>query len=169
MARPSEFTPEIAALICQRLATGETLLTITSEDAMPGRTTVHRWLDEHEEFRGSYARAREKGAHAIAEDALRIANTPVSGEKEIDKFDRLGNPITEKHRGDMIEHRRLQVDTRKWYAGQINQRAFGAHQRIEHSGPDGGPIEIDDRTRAAKVMALLESARRIRDTGEDLV
>lgn len=169
MGRPSDYAPEIAEEICRRLGAGETLLTICAEDGMPDRRTIQRWVDQHEEFRRTYAQAREQGAHAIAEEALKIANTPLVGVKEVDKFDRLGNPITETSRGDMIEHRRLQVDTRKWYAGQINQKAFGARQSIEHSGPDGGPIEIDDRTRAAKIEAIFAAAARIRDSGADLV
>lgn len=37
------------------------------------------------------------------------------------------------------------------------------------TGPEGGPLEIDDRTRAARIEAIYAAAARKRDNGEDLV
>ncbi len=34
----------------------------------------------------------------------------------------------------MIEHRRLQVDARKWYAGKLRPKVYGDKIQQEHSG-----------------------------------
>lgn len=39
--------------------------------------------------------------------------------------------------------------------------------RVEHSGPDGGPIELDDAAMAAKLAAIMEAARRRKDVAAD--
>ena len=37
--------------------------------------------------------------------------------------------------------------------------------KVEHTGPDGGPIQFEDTEAAAKLSALMESARARRDEG----
>ena len=65
--RPSIFSPELAALLCERLAGGETLRAICRDADMPDERTVRRWaLDDVEGFAGHYARAREIGYQDIA-------------------------------------------------------------------------------------------------------
>lgn len=159
MGRPTDYTPEIAAEICERLSAGQTLLHIVEDDAMPSRASVYRWLDVDKEFRDSYARARERGAHTLAEETLRIADDSTR--------DRIAGEIVDH---DHIARSRLRVDTRKWYAGQIAPKTFGPSMRSEVSGPDGGPIRIiDERARAARILAILAAAALARDTGADLV
>lgn len=169
MARPSDYTPETAAKICERLATGESLRSICRDEAMPSRPTIVRWLFDQAEFRSQYAQAKATGIDEIAEQAIEIADTPRTGVIETDKQNRLGEDVTEVQRRDMTEHRRLQVDTRKWYVGKVAPKIYGERVAHEHSGPDGGPIEIDDRTRAAKIEAIFAAAARLRDSGADLV
>jgi hypothetical protein len=91
------------------------------------------------------------------------------GVKETDKENKFGDQVTEVTRGDMTEHRRLRVDVRKWYLSKIAPKRYGERLAHEVSGPDGGPIEIDDATRAAKIAAIFAAAARNRDTGSDLV
>lgn len=156
--RPTIFTPEIAAQICERVADGESLRSICKDEALPGRTTVLRWLAENEDFRGQYARAREAQADLLADEVIEIADTPVTGIKT--KTTQDGVEIT---KGDMIEHRRLQVDARKWFAGKVAPKKYGDKVQTEHSGPDGGPIEhreIGDVERARRVAFLLGLAAK---------
>ncbi|WP_348644850.1 terminase small subunit protein [Rhizobium sp. SG741] len=120
--RPSEFTKEIADGICERLAGGESLKSICLAEDMPHRATVFRWLGAHDSFRDMYARAREAQADALFDEILDIANTPITGEKT--KVDKDGNVI-EMTKADMIEHRRLQIDARKWMAGKLRPKVYG--------------------------------------------
>ena len=70
---PSSYTPAIAQAICHRIADGESLRTICTDDDMPNRSTVFDWLGQHAEFADQYARAREMSAEADADDALHAA------------------------------------------------------------------------------------------------
>lgn len=164
--RPTIFSAEIAAAICERLANGESLLAICRDLAMPNRSTVYRWLAADKEFCDKYARAREAQADYLAEQALEIADTPQIGIKT-----KTGPNGMETTEGDMIEHRRLQVDTRKWFAAKVAPKKYGDKITTEHSGPDGGPIEhkdVSDLEAARRVAFLLERAARSapKDEGE---
>jgi hypothetical protein len=71
----------------------------------------------------------------IFEEILEIADTPKEGikKKETDK----GVEITT---GDMIQHRRLQVDARKWMLGKMNPKKYG--DKLETDNNHSGKIEI---------------------------
>lgn len=117
----STFTQEIADKICERLSDGESLRSICRDENMPGTTTVLRWLSTNDKFRSQYAHARELQADALADQILDISNTPVIGETITIK-ETGGQEIK---RADMIEHRRLQIDARKWYAGKLRPKVYG--------------------------------------------
>lgn len=136
MGRPSAYSGDIAAIICERIADGNSLRTICAEDGMPNKATVLRWISSNDAFRDQYARAREAQADALFDEILAIADAPLIGEKI--KIDKDGNK--EITRGDMIEHRRLQVDTRKWMASKLLPKKYGDKQQLEHSGVDGAPL-----------------------------
>jgi len=167
MGRISSYTPELAAKICERLAAGESLKTICSDDDMPSEATVRGWvIDDKEGFAAPYCRARDVGLDCLADATIAIADTPVEGTKTVEKP--LGDEVT---RGDMIEHRRLQVDTRKWYLAKLAPKRYGERLAHEISGPNGGPVVLDDVARAARIEAIFAAAKRRRDgdSGEDLV
>lgn len=130
MGRPSDYTPEIASEICGRLIEGESLRAICRDDGMPHAATVCRWLGEHEAFREQYARAREAQADILFDEILHIADTPQDGVKT--KV--LPDGTVESQHGDMIDHRRLQVDSRKWMLGKMQPRKYGDKQTLEHTG-----------------------------------
>jgi len=169
---PSTFTPEIAAEICKQLMLGKSLREICQAEGMPDRGTVHDWAhDDREGFGSQYMRARAIGIDQIADEAIQIANTPVEGVMETDKLGKDGY-YTEVRRADMIEHRKLQVDTRKWYVSKLAPKLYGDRTHIEHSG-EIKTREFDDEDRAAKIEAIFAAVmRRIeqqRDDGSDLV
>lgn len=130
--RPSKYTADLAALICRRLADGETLLSVCRDDAMPSDATVRTWaLDDLHGFSSQYAKAREIGYAKMADEILEIANTPKEGVtvKQNDKG-------LETRKGDMIEHRRLQVDTRKWLLSKALPKVYGDKIDVQHGGTD---------------------------------
>ena len=51
MARPTDYTEEVATAICARLADGESLRQVCQSDDMPDKATVLRWIPRHPEFR----------------------------------------------------------------------------------------------------------------------
>ena len=141
------FKQATADLICQRLAEGESLRSICRDEGMPSEATVRAWaLDDVQGFSAQYARARSIGYDRLAEEMLAIADTPVLGVKT--KTNEKGE--TETVEGDMIEHRRLQVDSRKWMLSKMLPKKYGDKVAMEHTGASGGPVRIiatsDDET-----------------------
>jgi hypothetical protein len=136
IGRPSSYTPALADLICERLANGESLRAICTDAGMPAKSTVFKWLCENKAFSDQYARARETQADSLFDDILTIADTPVVGEKR----KTLPDGKVEVSTGDMIEHRRLQVDARKWMAGKLAPKKYGEKITQEVTGADGAPL-----------------------------
>lgn len=142
MGRPSTFEQEIADAICERIATGEPLAQILRDEGMPARRSVYNWLRDREDFGKEMDIARDLGADCIAEEALRIADTPIVGITETDKVGKDG-PYTEVRRSDMIEHRRLQVETRLKLLAKWHPKKYGDRHQLEHTGSDGGPVQVN--------------------------
>lgn len=119
--------------ICDRLANGEAVRTVLKEKNMPDSKTFYDWIDKDEDKLQQYARACARRADAIFEDAMQIADTPQDG--VITKMDKDGE--IETTTADMIAHRRLQVETRRWAAGKLNPKKYGDKVQQEHSGEIG--------------------------------
>lgn len=79
MARPSIYSDELAATICDRIMAGEPLTRICSERGMPGYTTVMRWAQDNEEFRAKYSRAREAQGDADADKVGDVTQMVLEG------------------------------------------------------------------------------------------
>lgn len=120
--RPCVYTDAAAESICAQLADGLSLRKICSADGMPKESTVRNWVaDDVSGFAARYARAREIGYERLAEELLEIADTPLIGIKT--KTNEKGEVETQE--ADMIEHRRLQVDTRKWMLAKMLPKRYG--------------------------------------------
>lgn len=101
------------------------------------RKTFEGWVDADEELAAQYARARENRADKLFEEILYIADTPQIG--TIETVKEWG---VEVKTADMIEHRRLQVDARKWMLGKMAPKKYGERMAHEHGGNDGQPIQF---------------------------
>jgi len=131
--RPSKYTDEIAAQICERIAGSESLKSICAEPDMPCESTVRGWLakgDKGEEpfvrFLRQYVRAREDQADTDADDINDIGRKTLKGEYD-------------------PQAARVAIDALKWSAGKRNPKKYGDKVTNEHTGPDGGPIESSVR------------------------
>lgn len=122
--RPTDYTPELAALICHRIANGELLLRICKNDDMPHQSTVYRWLLKYKEFSDAMREAREAQAWMWAEECLDIAD-----ENDNDlAIDDDGKTIVN---WEHINRSKLRIDTRKWAVGKIAERIFGDKVEVE--------------------------------------
>lgn len=135
--RPSLYTPELAALICERLATEEGGLNeVCKADDMPAPSTVYLWIAKHSEFSEMYARARENLGIYVAHVGVKEAVTT--------KDHQLG---------------RLQFDARKWLASKLAQKQFGDKTAIVGGDPATGdqPIRhaVDISTATPEQLAVL--------------
>lgn len=98
---------------------------------MPDHSTVCGWVVERPDFANQYTRARTIGYDVLAEQILDIADTPAQGIKA--KCDGDGILI-EATTGDMIEHRRLQVDARKWLLSKMRPEKYGDRLAVNQTG-----------------------------------
>jgi hypothetical protein len=71
--RPSDYTPEIAQEICDKLADGIPLAEICRADHMPHPSTVRNWAKANEALSLAIADAREDGEERITADIRRTA------------------------------------------------------------------------------------------------
>ena len=125
------FSQEVADAVCKRLADGESLRAICRDADMPSEATIRLWaLEDTNGFSAQYMRARELGYDRLAEDLLEIADTPVRGVITTTKPD--GTQETKE--ADMIEHRRLQVDSRKWMLSKMLPKKYGDKLDLNHAG-----------------------------------
>ena len=121
--RPSTYTKELADKICAELALGKSMRTVVQPDDMPAMSTVFLWLREHKDFSEQYEKAKQESADAMAEELLYIADTPVMGEIKTIK----ANGDVEIKQDEMLGHRRLQVDSRKWLMSKMKPKKYGDH------------------------------------------
>lgn len=144
--RPDVYDPEQAAAILDLLAEGFLLAEICRWPGFPKASTVRGWaLDDREGFSAPYARARRLGWEIMAEEIRVIADTPVVGEIVTNSAK---DGLSVKS-ADMIEHRRLQVDTRKWLLGKVLPKLYGDKLQVETSEAPKSPAELTDAELAA--------------------
>ena len=84
-----------------------------------------------------FARARDLGEAQISQECLEIADTTQVGEIITTKPD----GSQEVKTADMIEHRKLRIDTRLKLLAKWNPRKYG--DKLAHTGPDGEePVKL---------------------------
>jgi hypothetical protein len=133
--RPSDYTPELAAEICERLSEEEGgLIEVCKADDMPSRSSVYLWLSQHKEFSDMYARAREDLGVFVAHRGVKEATNA--------KDAQLG---------------RLQFDARKWLASKLASKQFG--DKIEHEHTGSIQTQTDDQLEA-RIAALMATNAR---------
>lgn len=145
MARPSKYTKALGLAICERIANGETLVSVCEDKAMPTRSTVYLWTVEHEAFSDMYAKARQQCADAWFENAIGIAT---AADCAVDP--------------KVVPGARLHVDTLKWAAAKLRPRAYSERQQVELSGPNGGPIQTETDDLSKLSVEELKALREIR-------
>lgn len=136
--RPSDYTPEIAETICLLLSGGESLRSVCSDEGMPCKQTVLRWIIQRPEFRDQYVRAKTEGAEAIAEELFDIADDGTNDWME--RMDKEGNAIGWQLNGEHVQRSKLRIDTRKWYLSKIMPKKYG--DKIQHEQK----ITINDKS-----------------------
>lgn len=125
--RPSEYSQEVAAVICGRIADGEPLTKICKDDGMPVTSTVYKWMMQNEEFASAYARAREEQADTLADEIVAISDDS----RNDTQVDEDGNRIVDH---DHIQRAKLRVDARKWVAAKLKPKKWGDRVAVDHSG-----------------------------------
>lgn len=135
--RPSDFTPEIAAEVCERIAVGRSIRSIVTDDDMPAERTIYQWLQAHEEFAQQYARARAAQADVMAEEILDIADNGTND--YVTRTNGSGEEF-EAVDYDHIARSKLRVDARKWLMSKMAPKKYGDKITQEVTGANGAPL-----------------------------
>lgn len=140
------------ATICNRLIDGESLRTICRSDGMPSKSTVCLWLAADEDFQARYSAARRLQAETLQDEILDISNTPLLGLKTTTKDGKV-----ETVEGDMIEHRRLQVDARKWVASKLDPKRYGEASLLKLADAEGQKLDMPESDMSVRLASLAAS------------
>lgn len=132
LGRPSIYTNELCEIICARIALGESLNKIVTDDAMPAMTTVFRWLREKEDFRHNYEAAKAEQAELFADQIAEIIDT-----EPLQVVDQ--NGVSRVDSG-WVSWQRNRVDARKWIASKLKPKKYGDRIQQEMTGADGAPL-----------------------------
>lgn len=131
-ASRSTFTKEMADIICERIANGESLRSICEDEGMPSKSTVFKWLSEEQTFSDQYARAREAQADAIFDDILSIADDGRNDWMEKKNAD--GECTGWNENGEALRRSQLRIEARKWMAGKLKPKKYGDKLDLNVSG-----------------------------------
>ena len=125
MGRPSTYSADTATRICERLAAGESLRAICTEDEMPSEALVRKWVIQDEAgFGAQYARARDKGLDVLADECMEIADR--------------------QHEGTgAVARDRLRFDARRWYLSKLAPKRYGDKVAVDLSSPPGAPVVVE--------------------------
>lgn len=154
--RPSSYTKKAGDIICERLADGESLRSICSEDMMPSKTTVFRWLKSNSAFRDQYARARELQADGYVDEIIEIADEECIYVRKLDG--KLADPddpddalLEATFDRTAVMRNKLRIDARKWVASKLRPKVYG--DRIDSESKD------DEVPPTVKVVVNVVDAR----------
>jgi hypothetical protein len=121
---------------------------------MPTVATFLDWVKQDPETVGKdYAHAREIGYLLLAEEIVSLSDKTHEWVtiQELDPdgkpvFNAKGEPSLKQVlmplNSDVIAHKRLQIDTRKWVLSKMLPKVYGDKVTQEHTGADGGPIAV---------------------------
>lgn len=129
MAKPrgrvTNYTPETAEIICNRLSEGEPLRVICRSPGMPAWRTVYNWLEEWPEFKARFTRARDVGFDAIAEETLAIVD-----EKPKTHNTEFGPKVDPAH----VQWQKNRAEQRMKLLAKWSPKKYGEKIQQEHSG-----------------------------------
>jgi transposase-like protein len=148
VAGQSQWTEETRLTILEKLSEGNSLRSICAEQGMPSESLVRKWTTLEPEFGTQYARAREAGMDAMADEILAIADDVASDYKETAD----GRKVIDQ---EAINRSRLRVDARKWLMSKIAPKTYGDKLDLNHSGNIGS---LDESAVDARLAELLRKA-----------
>lgn len=128
----ADYMPEILA----RIAKGEPLRQICREEGKPSWGTVYAWLDDDKELAERFARARELGEEAIAQECLDIADNGKNDWMEANGQDAVGYKLNGEH----VQRSKLRIETRLKLLAKWNPKKWGEKVDLNHGVQPENPL-----------------------------
>lgn len=120
---------EVFEEILEYIRGGMSLSKATKQPGTFGWSAFYNYMDTDPELEQKYVRACKVRADFIFDEMQEIADTTEEGIVTV--VDENGTKVTKQ---DMLGHRRLKVDTRKWVLGRLNSTKYGDRIALEHGG-----------------------------------
>jgi hypothetical protein len=149
----------LVPLICARLATGKDPMTVICRELDVPIRTVNQWREDDVEIALQFDEAREVGYDAIAADCLEIADTPQIGIEETIS----ASGAKEIRKGDMLQHRKLRIDTRIKLLAKWDPRRYGDRLALANDRKD--PLITDKPTRLTEEQLLSIAMKGVKSDG----
>lgn len=131
------------------------------DPSFPAARTIRNWMDDDDNLRATYARAKELQADHIFDEIIEIADTPVIGEQRTEK----ANGDIEVKYGDMLGRSQLRIDARKWVVSKLLPKKYGDLQRVEHDISDNLAEQLRlARERRQTLLEKIEQPKAIDHT-----
>lgn len=118
--------------ILEGLSEGKSLRTICKEPNMPAVSTVLLWCSQDKEWSEHYARAREAGNDAMAEDIHEIAD----------------------EEGKDPQDKKVRIDARKWLLAKRQPKKYGDASTVKLADADGEKLQLDEVGRSTRLAAI---------------
>lgn len=114
--------PALVQEICDRLASGESMRSITADPRMPPSSQVYLRMAQDESFRSNIVAAREAQQEALIDQTVDMADDATPEDHQVVK---------------------LRIWARQWRAGKLAPKKYGERVATEITGANGGPIQTE--------------------------
>lgn len=164
--RPTDYSPEIAETICQRIIEGLSVRKIADMDDMPTESTIYLWLARYSEFSEKYNEAVQHRTTKYMDECVDLADNMPDGVMFIGLDGRLYERIevltlTVQERAmaqlqpiglttELIAKRKLQIETRLKAAARMHPRKWGEKATVALEGGDK-PVEVNGELKVVLV------------------
>lgn len=116
LGRPTSYTPELANLICSRIAEGRSLRSICRDyDDLPVMATIFTWLSTRKDFLEQYEQACRERTEAQQEELLEMGDKAIEHAEE-------ANP---KAANAVVSAYKLKADNLKWSMSKMKPKKYG--------------------------------------------
>jgi predicted secreted protein len=138
--------------IVEGLSAGTPLRELCRQDGMPAWRTVYDWLEADPDFATRFARAREMGFDAIAEEALEIAD---DGSNDWMERRRKDGSTEEVVNSEHVQRSKLRIETRLKLLAKWSPKRYGDKQTHAIGGdPDAPAVQVEHGVDADTLAAL---------------
>ena len=144
-----------SAQICEELKKGRSLDSICKAEGLPSVGAFLEWVEKDDPagIAADYAHAREIGYALLADEIVQLSDKTHEW-VTVQKLDPNGDPMYDEKgepllkqmlmplNSDVIAHKRVQIDTRKWMLSKMLPKIYGDKVVQEHVGAGGGAIQL---------------------------
>jgi hypothetical protein len=125
-------------ILGEMINAGRSLVAICSDEGIPSRSAVYRWLADQPAFAARVDRAREMADHAIAH----------------------ADKVIEKTTPETANADRIKLVHLHWKAARMFPKKYSERRTTELTGKDGGPVQVQDKVTTIDASKLTYEQRQ---------